>query len=209
MMLLLLLSFWSSVSSAGNRVGNGGDVLLCTPAAKDGERIQLLDFEEAESSKLIDPGSTKANDILRGRLERLKKLAPELSAQYFRRIESIHRELEFKTGVALVNVNDSLHSDLPDDQACSLRQIVIRKNFSTENEKRFVIDAKLWEKLSELNRAGLIMHEVIYEHFWKLGQTDSRRARKLNHLIFSKQFETMTEGKFWLFIKDLNVPIYP
>lgn len=197
----------SSTAFAGNRVGNGGDVVVCP------DKIQLLDLYE--SVGMTEPEiSGKYEEILKDRIKILTKLAPKLGAQYERRRKTIEGEFDFKPDVVLTNVKDSKHSFLPAQKDCKLNQIVIRKSEIVEGrEKRFVVDEGLWKKLSDVQKAGLIFHEIVYEHFAKLQRDqddiDSRKARKFNALVFSKEFDTMTDGKFWVFMKDLAIPIYP
>lgn len=212
MLTYILIVAVPSIGLAGNKVGNGGDVMICTAKAKDGARTRLLDFFEAEErgTKLAAAGPKASyTEILKAKLEKLRKIAPKLAAQYQRRLEKIEGDLEFKTGVALTDVQDSLHAYKPNDEACDVKQIVIRTERLEASDKLFLVDKLLWAKLDNRDQAGLISHEIIYEHFSKIGSDDSRKARRLNALIFSEDFEKMSEGKFWLFIKDLALPIYP
>ena len=78
-----------------------------------------------------------------------------------------------------------------------------------EDGKRFLVSAVYWKRLSEPRRAGLLAHELIYEHLAKLGATDSRASRKFVALLFSPKFKDMSSGDFWLFMKELKVPVYP
>jgi len=105
-----------------------------------------------------------------------------------------------------MNAKDSLHAFEPN--GCKSRQTIIRRAVFDGN-KRFAVNKALWDALSARDQAGMIMHEVIYEHFSKLGEEDSRKARKLNALLFSPELDEMNEGKFWLFVKKLEVPLYP
>ena len=108
----------------------------------------------------------------------------------------------------LVGVPDSKHVFKPEDKNCEVRQIAIRRNEASVVTKRFVIDEKLWKKPSERDKAGLILHEIIYEHLFKLGEEDSVKARSINGYIFSdKAFQDGPET-YWKMIKDFKLPIY-
>ncbi len=195
-----LFLFLLPLAFAGNRVGNGGNVLVCPG------KIQLLDFYEA--GKLSATKSKDHKDLLDERLSNLARAAPKLADQYRRRVKSIMDEIEFKKDVALSEVDDSFHAFKPSDPNCKIRQIAIRQDVPV-GDKRFVFDKGLWDKLSEHDRAGLILHEIIYEHFAKLGATDSRKARRMNAYIFSTEIEKSNTGKVWKFIGELDLPIYP
>ena len=195
----IALVLFALPASAGNRVGNGGDVVICP------EKSTLLDFYERPP--VAAAGAKDYQAILAQRIAALAKAAPKLAEQYGRRAKSIGNEIDFKADVKLTDVKDSLHAFEPDDDNCKVRQIAIRQNQPVG--KRFLIDDRSWKALDAQNKAGLILHEIIYEHLAKLGQTDSRKVRKLNAHIFSSAIETEGSGKFWLMIKDLEIPLYP
>ena len=110
--------------------------------------------------------------------KRLKPISKKLSEQYLSRLNSITQEMDFKEGVALTDVKDSLYTFKPEDKNCEVRQIAIRKEEALPSEKRFIIDKKLWDRLDSRNKSALIVHEIIYEHLNKLGETTSVKARK-------------------------------
>lgn len=139
-------------------------------------------------------------------MSKLKEVAPKLWEQYSKRVNNIYNEIDFKEDVTLTDIPDSNHSFLPKDKSCKTLQVAIRNNFIQPNEKRFIVRKDLWEKFDNYNKAGLIMHELIYEHFSALGESDSQKARKFNSFIFSKEFSAK---EFWAYIKNLQVAIYP
>lgn len=208
---LALLVFSSSFSQAQNRVGNGGDVILCDNKA-EGKTVKILDLYELETStpkkELFSLTSNSKDEWTATReiFERLKPFAPKLFDQYVARLKSIQSEIDFKPDIRLSNVKDSEHLYLPKSKKCKLYQIAIRKNTVTKEEKRFVVDEELWKELNTINRSALISHEIIYEHLFKLGETNSVKARKIVGLLFSKDLESK---KFWKLIQELEVSIYP
>ena len=70
----------------------------------------------------------------------------------------------------------------------------------------FLFDEDNWKQLDALNKAALIMHEIIYDHLYKLGERNSVKVRKMNALLFSNNFN---KKQFWELIQDLKLPIYP
>jgi hypothetical protein len=206
----LILLLVSHAAHAGNRVGNGGNVLECAKPV-DRPKAELLDFYEAQErgGTLIKSDETDYKKILSARLAALEKNAPKLAEQYRRRAASIESEFSFKPDIALTDTKDSLHVGVPSKGDCKVKQTVIRQGLALSGEKRFAIDKEAWDQLDARNRAGLILHEIIYEHFFKLGAEDSRTARRLNGLVFSEEFDKLTPGKFWQFIAELHLPLYP
>ena len=205
--MFLIISF---SAQAQNRVGNGGNLAICGKGQVV-RQAQLLDFFEAGGFDYDLPFISKIDNqdlILQDRLKVLAGLAPKLAAQYQRRLPEIKNEWDLKKDIKLTAVNDSLHAFSPKEKDCSIQQIVIRLPNLKEG-KRFLVDEDLWKILTEAQKAGLVMHEMIYEHLAKLGEEDSRNARKINALIFSPRFSKMKSGEFWLFIKDLHISLYP
>jgi hypothetical protein len=191
-----------------NRVGNGGNVAICET---DGQiqKILLLDFFEKDGFDFkFETAKGDHEAILKSRLQVLQKLAPKLAAQYQRRSETIKAEWQIKDGIKIKDVEDSLHAVEPEGKDCGVKQIAVRTQDKVDG-KHFIVNKKYWGKLDETNRAGLKAHEIVYEHLSKLGETDSRKARRLVSLMFSDRFDKMSGSDFWLFVKDLKLPLYP
>ena len=198
---------------AQNRVGNGGDVIVCdgsdnhsASAKAKNKNIELLDFYEEPKNLISKLTSSDPWVIADNRFKAIAEYAPKLSAQYVERLKQIKSEFDFKDNVVLANIQDSEHLFMPDDKDCKLQQIVIRKNYTSQSEQRFVISKKLWTQLSPLHQAGLISHEIVYEHFYKLGEQNSIKARKMNRALFSEKTE---KTSFWNLVKELEIQIYP
>lgn len=180
-----------------NKVGNGGDVVSCKSST------QLLDFYEDQKNETLK-SSDDYKMILKNVFQRLEKTAPKVFTPYIKRIDSIQNDIEFKKDIRLTNIQDSNEFFIP--KKCELIQIAIRKKSVGANEKRFLIDEELWGKLDSVHKAGLISHEIIYEHLSQLGQTDSVNVRKINRFIFSKNSK---ETDFWKLIQESKIPLYP
>lgn len=186
---------------ANNRVGNGGDIIQC-PA-----KSQVLDlYESSEALRKVSESDEYlfAEKILAG----LKSLAPDLEKQYQNRLKSMKDEIEFKSEIELVDIEDSKNLFKPKDKKCKMLQIAVRKNQKSTQGKRFIIDQELWNALDSQNKAALLTHEIVYEHFFKLGMNDSATAREFNRFLFEERFTKMTKKEFWAFIASLKVPIY-
>lgn len=220
--MMMILVLMSSMSFAGtNRVGNGGDVFVChdilakspfkkskkvksvTRTALPIQTVELLDFMESEVPMSKFQGDYNA--ILSQVLENLTKVAPQLASQYSKRLESIREEIYFQDH-SLKDIQDS--SEWIERKNCQLIQAAIRKNDVSFGEKRFVIQKTLWEKMDDRNKAGLMMHEIVYEHFFKLGEVNSVKARKVNALLFSSEITKMTTTQFYKNLQKMDLPIY-
>jgi hypothetical protein len=202
--ILIFLSLSSKVL-AQNRVGNGGDVIVCSETAKK-SKVDLLDFYEAEGKQIE---STKPYaEIVKGRIDFLKQLSPDLGRQYLERWLKVQKDVDFRSDIELVDVKDSNHLFEPTDKRCQLKQIAIRRNITSDNQKRFIVSLNYWKQMQAVHQAGLLMHEMIYEHFFQLGENDSVKARAFNAFLFSPDFEKANPDDLWKFIKNLKIPIY-
>jgi len=88
---MIWLALLISLVHAGNRVGNGGNIIECP-----GKPGILLDFYEAQSNghKIVDAKSR--DELLKSRLNTLDKVAPKLAKQYKARSSAILQEFDFK-----------------------------------------------------------------------------------------------------------------
>lgn len=207
--LLTVLVLTSSMAFGANRVGNGGNVALCENGEGQIQKIMLLDFFEKDGFDFAfkaPPGDHEA--ILKNRLQILARLAPKLGAQYLKRSTTINAEWGVRDGIKIKDVGDSLHAVEPEGKDCAVKQIAVRTPDKIDG-KSFIVNKKYWGKLDETNRAGLKAHEIVYEHLSKLGESDSRKSRRIVALMFSDRFDKMTGEDFWMFVKDLKIPLYP
>jgi hypothetical protein len=206
--LLIILVFVCIEITAGDRVGNGGDVVICKST------IRILDYEEADqlnlkinmNKKNVIPYIDRVTSIIK----KFKEVDKELSKQYLKRLETIIKEINFKDNVDLVDVKDSKHFMLP--KGCALKQIAIKltnAQIKADGSKiSFIVDKSLWDKLDSNNKAGLILHEIIYEHFFILGEKNSVKARYMNSLITHFFDNGVLPGKYKKLLQKMKIPIY-
>jgi hypothetical protein len=190
---LVIICFASFGWASGNRVGNGG---------------HLVDFYELSQPLKSFDSAKNYQDILKELLKNLERISPSQAKQYGRRVAEFQDEVEFKKEVSLVDIKDSRYLFTAKDKDCKLLQIAIRRNESSSVTKRFIIDQELWDRLSERSKAGLVMHEVIYEHFYKLGEIDSVKARAVNGYLFTEKAFSDAPTVYWRIIQDLKLPVY-
>lgn len=200
--LISSASFGQDRLANGNGVGNGGDVVTCKNS------IEILDFTEAKilkRFKLIEsPQSIKFLEVAKLRLLKLKPLDSRLFNQYDKVLRMIESRWKLIDNASFRDVPDSFEIALP--EGCHLEQLAIQQEI--EGKTQIHISKKLWDQLNPLNQAGLLLHEIIYEHFIALGEKNSIKARKFNAFLFSKEIETNTKGQYQNFVRDLGVKLY-
>lgn len=198
-MIVLLFSLESFAS--GNRVGNGGNIVNCP------NKKQMLDLYESSEKIASFSKDLPYIEIIQSTLKNLARLNSKLSKQYEKRSAEFLKETDMRADVDLVAVSDSKHIFSPAQKDCKIQQIAIRKNVAGLGS-RFIINKDLWDKLPELDRAALILHEIIYEHFYKLGEQDSVKARQVNAYLFSEKSRSDNKQVFKKLLQELKLPIY-
>ena len=198
-LILLFLSF-SLWAANGNEVGNGGDGIIC------GKEIELFDFYESKQHMRYKIKPFKGNwyEITSTRIKTLKKLAPHLYKQYSKVLEKIHDRLEFIPNANFRDVEDSY--EVAVGKNCKLVQLAIQQD--VEGERKVRISMDYWKQLSDSDKAGLILHEIIYEHFIALGEKNSIKVRHFNSLLSSERIHRFTKQEFNSLVRKLKIPIY-
>lgn len=183
----------------GDEVLNGGAVVQC----KSG--VQLLDFEESPFP-LKKFSEQKYQDILKTVLNELKEKMPELADQYTRQTADFENKSEFKAQKTLSEIKDRGDYSFP--KGCTVEQAAYRRKKPLLGQKNFVVSQDLWEKLNPADKAGLVVHEIVNQHFADLGEANSRKARNFVALLFSEKLQTLSKTDLRQYFQDMKVPIY-
>lgn len=195
----MIVGLWLiAIAYGGHEVNNGGHAVVCGKQAP-----RLLDFVE---HKVEAKASGDHRLVVEKLLAKLATVDGKTAAQYQRRWAKWDAESELLEGVELRQVRDSLHTAVP--KGCRLRQLAVRHQQPIGGQKRFAIDKSLWDQLPAMDRAGLVLHELIYEHFVFLGEKDSRKARAFNAYV-ARMPEAADRGAYVKFVRELEVTLYP
>lgn len=180
--------FWSSLVEgsldfslfSGDFIGNGGDVVVCQEI-NDNElstTYELLDFYEMRELDgyeiKIDPNATydEALEVLISRLG----LYDQFTQDEIRKLsEDFMSEARFPEDVVLVDIPDSQHIALK--KGCHLEQVAIQIQPEFPGEKRYTVSKDLWDRMSPIDQAGLVMHEVIFN---KVIENKTNRNESIN-----------------------------
>lgn len=195
---------FSANASSGNEVGNGGNVFICA------DSIQLFDFFEFQNqhNETIDERSGEYKEIAKEVVAQLQKHDASLAKLLGRRLETFTDNVQFVKDAKLITIKDNKSLIKAQTKDCKVEQVAILKKKVLATEKKFLINQQLWDKLSETHKAGLVMHELIYEYFSDLGEVNSINARALNSYMFSKNFLKMSTEEYWKMIVSMKVPHY-
>lgn len=164
MMMLFLMGFSVSAFAdenlmGGDRVGNGGDVVIC------GKKIELLDIYEARVSgyEIKKPAGKTYQEMIKSLLQtNLQPIQPKRTAKYLKFLETFESEAQFLPGIKLSDVDDAGMVAIP--TGCDLKQIAIQLSDDERpaGKKRYTVSLDLWNKLDEFNKMSLVLHEIIY-----------------------------------------------
>lgn len=204
--LLLVLSLQAAFAQASGRtVGNGGDVVLCKDVG--GQRpIELLDFYEGRTLRGIQPDlglpSLSITEKIEIALTRLDRVSPSRARRYREHVANFLSEALFLKDAHLIDIPDSDHIAIP--QGCRIEQIANQSKPLYPEDKRFIIDQNLWDRLGSDDHAGLILHEVIYREAIEMGHQNSVSVRILTSNITSRKIEEMSVERFTRFLGELG-----
>jgi hypothetical protein len=194
--LTAVLLLQCNVSWAGGSTG-GGYGVVCEDALTKSLSVRLLDYYESEllmPNLSLDLGSgANEVDLALNVVDRLKALDPERGKTYAIKIREFLSETHF-VNANVPEIKD--HGFVTLESGCSLKQVAVQNLIPIPEGKKFTINRSFWEKLSERDRAGLILHEIIYEEALALGQRDSRNSRYYNALISSKEVTALSSKEY-------------
>lgn len=174
-----------------NDKGNGGDGVVCYNEQHQITSVEMFDHFEARTRyqtpiNLAFAGSTyleKVNFLI----DRVQGIEPQRGLQLREELNHFIGSSNFADGIELPDVPDQGSILLPD--GCHIEQLAIQKEPTFPEEKFYTIDNKLWLKLSEDGKAGLVLHEIIYRLAIREGkQQDSVTSRYYNIRISSQAF---------------------
>ncbi|MBF0361592.1 MAG: hypothetical protein HQK49_11305 [Oligoflexia bacterium] len=192
----------------GVDVGNGGDAIVCRDQNGKIIRAEQFDFYEARTirninykmgDKNVDP-LEKVFVVIR----KLERLDPILAANFKKRAQDFFNLVQFIEDSDLTDIPDSGEMAIP--RGCKLEQVAIARAPQFEDDtKIFYINKDIYEAMDNDHKAGLILHEIIYQEFIKRGQQNSIKARYFNSKITSEFIDNVTLTQYFYFTHKLKV----
>ncbi len=196
--LSIIFFFDTTAFSATGGSTGGGNVVSCTDPLTHMKTYRLLDYYEAETLMPellpeLSKGKTELEkvDFV---LDRLEKHDAKRARKYRAIARDFFKNAQFILNKVLPDIND--HGYVPKEPHCVIEQLAVQNISPFAQVKKYVIREEFWKKLSVEDRAGLILHEVIYEEAMAVGQKTSRNSRYFNALVSSKRLETMSAADY-------------
>lgn len=205
LLVCVLLGLMTSAAMAeGGLVGNGGDVVVCRNSDNSIKFIELLDFYEARIQRgqiiKLNP-ELSVDDNIAIYLERIGARDAYQKNQIESLYKSFHQEANFLAGVELVDISDSGHVAFP--AGCKVEQIAIQRIPLYPKEKRYTINKDLWDQLSSSDRAGLVIHEIIYRNSIDTKtEVNSIPTRYFNSILASDDLKSLKPSEYFDLLKQ-------
>lgn len=206
----------------GGRVRNGGEIIRCLDG-KSTISMQLKDFYEAseeipgwrlkddfkpDSGKpILEQAVETAIDIID---KRWRPVDSVLADFFTEKLRLLPNEVAFRSTPLKTLSDGDGRISLKD--GCQFLQIANQLDGAAllPWEKRYLIQKELFDspQLSNHDRAGLLIHEIVYGMSLLGGAANSRVARGITALLFSDQFKdyTGTHVEYFKFLKLAKFP---
>lgn len=166
-----------SRSGSGFGVGNGGFIEICLADKK----VTLLDFAEARNRdpqyqimETIDfLRHYSYTDLISVFIKRFERRAPHFSFFLLDNILKFYRRGAFINRPIITNIKPETHLS---NTGCLYQQAAINFRDKPFWEFNFLIDTGYFHMLDSVNKAGLIVHEVIYERAIEVSSPSALRS---------------------------------
>ncbi len=213
---MIMICLLSLSLHAGDEIGNGGDVVVCKNQTGEISSARLLDYYEGENRGFsLDLGEKELPVLEKVQLalNRLEQRDAVLAYLLKESSKNFMQQTLFKKKIILRNISDS--EEVYVEQNCEVSQIAINQKVVMPGDKKYIISEDLWNLLDNDNKAGVILHEILYDRFSAIGHSNSRSARYLNSKISSASFldlswseykQLQKELKYWGKIKLFEMP---
>jgi hypothetical protein len=176
----LLVMFAVQKLQAGDKILNGGNVIVC------GNSIELLDYYEARlSGKQLqfDSGLNTYSEKLNQLFDRWKNVAPKRMALYSEWLTGFESEAGIYSGIKIPDILDTGSIAIP--SGCVMTPVAFQRRDEDifPGEKRYVINKDLWDQMNQDQKAGLVLHELIYREAIKNAHSTSLPTRYFNSFL--------------------------
>lgn len=192
MIWLSIISIFSFRSFAGDKVLNGGNVIVCQNQTGQIKSVELLDFFEVRlNGGRLRFGVTEKSwqGHLSTLLDSWSAVAPIRAKQYKEWLNSFEQDAAIFSGISIPPIPDTGSIVVP--IGCHIEPVGFQRN---EDElfpgvKRYVINKDLWDQMDEIQKAGLVLHELVYREAIPLGHPSTFPTRFLVGVLASNQPE--------------------
>lgn len=150
---------------SGYERGNGGQFVQCTSASSYGEGVFSLDRIEGSALFNLKPAAKHylyqhEDQIVDALLQDLSQIDKRRAAQYREWLKELKANREFVDDLYFQPIADGNTVAVPYN--CNVIQGAIFITNSVQSKVRFLFSGKHWNNASALDRAFLLIHELVY-----------------------------------------------
>ncbi len=184
-----------------DRAGNGGDAIICNENGKTSVEVKdYWEYSQMINNLKIDLGPgisyTEKVEYALNRLSKVDSVRAEKLMERFR--DSTFLAFVSRGQIPVVDDSPS-YLKVDGDKYCNEVQVAFQILHPKQFQSKVLIDKTIFMQFDEVNKAGLILHELIYEQDIKLNNAkDSDTIRWFNYVISSnilKVFDDVKNGK--------------
>lgn len=203
--------FLKSTESGGFSSGGGGNSVICYGADGAITEISLLDYVEGiRKDQSLDKGVDLEGSTVREKIlsafKRMERRWPFLSEKLEQRALQIESEMSQNLMPAqdgkLTPILDMDLTFVPNKNShgdeCQIVRFAVQEKGLLKGQRKFNFVKELYmhPRTSNTARAGIIIHEILYEEAIKDGAQNSNFVRWLTYLISSPTFDTFDKEDF-------------
>ena len=188
-LIVTILLIYSAHSFANAKVvGNGGNGIICRNSSGAITSTELLDYYELRLNGghlTLNENLGSYQDILKDLFDRWTEFAPVRMAQYKKWLNEFPQEAGIYNGVIIPDIPDTGSIVIP--VGCELKPIAFQRPDEEvlPGVKRYTINRDIWDIMPELQKSGLVLHELIYREGIKAGHKTSFPTRYFNGYLSS------------------------
>ncbi len=190
-----------------SEVGNGGHSVVCRDEAQKIISVRMLDFYEAKTLRdthfALGADELSVAEKVKVAFERLSEVDAVRAAVYQERADKFLENTQFVPGLALGSTKDYGYINIP--SYCRVEQFAIQKPPIKAGDKRYTVSLDLWDRADHNHRAGLVVHEIVYQDAIERGHKDSIATRYLTGVITSAAFANMDASAYGDLVERLDL----
>lgn len=203
--------FFKSSDNGGFSSGGGGNSVICYGPNGEISEISLLDYVEGvRKDQSLNKGVSLEGKTVREKLlsafKRMEKRWPFLSEKLEQKALQVEKEMSLNLMGAqdgkLTPIIDMDLTFVPNKNAlghqCKIVRFAVQEKEQLKGQRKFNFVKELYmhPRTSDTTRAGIIIHEVLYEEAIKDGAKNSNFVRWLTYLISSPTFDVFEKEDF-------------
>ncbi|MFL5813131.1 MAG: hypothetical protein ACJ763_06100 [Bdellovibrionia bacterium] len=180
-----LAAVFSITGYAATEVANSANVLVCEHPSRPLELLDYFELRQAGGKLTLNPTLGNYTAVLRGLFQNWKSVAPKRIALYERWLSDFEKEAGFYSGIQISPSKDIGAIGIPD--GCEIVPAAYQHPDEEifPNVKRYVFSKDLWDHLPEVEKAGLVLHELIYREATQARHSSSYPTRYFNGYLAS------------------------